>query len=103
MLQLRTQIYLEPGQHATLLREAKRLGLSLAGMIRKLVDEHFSRKANPPGAHERKRAALGLIGLGASGFADISEKTDRYLAQAVYDRLLRDGPSRKRRPPRKTG
>lgn len=84
MQHLRTQIYLDPSQHAALLREARRLGLSLAAMIRRLVDEHFTRRRDAePAAQGRRTAALSLIGLGSSGLADVSERTDRYLAEAI--------------------
>ncbi len=80
----RTQIYLDPSQHAALLQEARRLSISLAGLIRKLVDEHFSHKRNAaPDAESRRSAALSLIGLGSSGFQDVSVNKDRYLAEAV--------------------
>ena len=58
-MQQRTQIYLEPSQHAALLKEARRLGLSLAGMIRKLVEDHVIGKGDDSSAaQERGKAAL---------------------------------------------
>ena len=32
----------------------------------------------------------GLIGLGASGLDDVSEKTDEYLGKAIYQEMVRD-------------
>lgn len=97
MAQARTQIYLEPEQHAALLKEARALGVSLAGIIRELVDEHLGRRARAPGAQERRKASLALIGLGASGTADVSENVDRYLAEGLYAEIARDRPVRARR------
>ncbi len=94
-MQQRTQIYLEPSQHAALLKEARRLGLSLAGMIRKLVEEHVLGKGKDvPSAQDRRKAALSLIGLGRSGLVDVSENTDEYLGRAIFQDKVRE-----RRPP----
>lgn len=105
MLQLRTQIYLEPAQHAALLKEARRRGISLAGVIRELVDEHLlARDERAPGAEERREAALGLIGLGRSGLSDVSARADHYLSEAIHERIKerpkahRPGRRRARRP-----
>lgn len=104
MLQQRTQIYLEPRQHAILIEEARRLGLSLAGVIRRIVDEHFARKEGSAQDFEgRKKAALSLIGLGASGLSDVSAKPDEYLAGAILGEVVSEagpgyrGKGRKRR------
>lgn len=91
---LRTQIYLEPVQHAALLRGARRLGLSLAGMIRKLVEDHVLKKEGGTlCAQERKKAALSLIDLGKSGLADVSAKADEYLGQAIYEEMVGEKPA----------
>ena len=90
-MQLRTQIYLEPSQHAALIRESRRLGLSLAGMIRKLVEDHVLRKqASSPSKMDKKKAALSLIALGKSGFSDVSENPDAHLAKAIYAAIVSD-------------
>lgn len=102
MLQLRTQIYLEPTQHAALLREARDRGLSLAGVIRKLVDEHFLRQREKvPGLEDRKKAALSLIGLGRSGLGDVSEKADIYLGDAIYGAKVHERRAAYKNIPRK--
>lgn len=90
-MQLRTQIYLQPAQHAALIQEARRQGLSLAGMIRKLVEDHVLKKgAGMISAQERKKAALSLVSLGRSGFSDVSEKPDEHLGQAIYEEVVRE-------------
>lgn len=90
-MQLRTQIYLKPFQHAALLKEARRLGLSLAGLIRKLADDHVLKRGEGElSAQERKKAALSLVGLGRSGFTDVSQRTDAYLGHAIYEEMVRE-------------
>lgn len=98
-MQQRTQIYLEPAQHAALVKEARRLGLSLAGMIRKLVEEHVL-NAGPqaPSAGDRTKAALALIGLGASGLRDVSENTDEHVGRAIYEDAVKEKLPRYGRP-----
>lgn len=98
----RTQIYLVPSQHAALLDEARKLGISLAALIRKLVDEHFARpREDSSTPQSRRAAALSLIGLGSSGTRDVSENVDRYLAEAIYADKVKErrGGYRKRRRP----
>ena len=98
----RTQIYLDPSQHAALVLEARKRGLSLAGIIRSLVEDHFQRnRMGSPGAQERKQAALSLVGLGKSGHTDISERADRYLAAAIHEGLMRERRSAYRRASRR--
>lgn len=100
MLQQRTQIYLEPSQHAALLKEARRLGISLAAVIRSLVNEHLLKpRADAPSHAQRIDAALSLIGLGAGGAADVSENVDKYSSKAIEEEVLRDrrAPHRKAR------
>lgn len=101
MLQQRTQIYLEPSQHAALLKEARRLGLSLAAVVRKLVDEHFRAERATPSAAERRKSALALIGLGESKLTDVSENTDEHLGEAIYQELVRDRPPVRKKRSRK--
>jgi hypothetical protein len=45
----------------------------LAGVIRKLVDAHFSKRSKSASNDQRVKAALSIIGLGSSGFHDVSE------------------------------
>lgn len=99
----RTQVYLVPSQHAALLEEARKLGVSLAGLIRKLVDEHFARRREDSSTPESRRAAaFSIIGLGNSGPRDVSENVDRYLAEAIYDDVVKErrGGYKKRRRPK---
>ncbi|SHJ27859.1 CopG family transcriptional regulator [Desulfofundulus thermosubterraneus] len=76
----RTQIYLHPDQHRALLNEARRKGISLAELIRQIVSEHLERRG---GRKAPKEAFLRIIGMGASGRNDVSERHDYYLAEAL--------------------
>ena len=79
---VRTQIYLEPRQHGHLKEEAHRRGLSLAELLRRLVDEGLS--------EERLAGDLTpLMGLGASAGGDVSSQKDEWLARAVEADLNR--------------
>jgi hypothetical protein len=100
-MQVRTQIYLDPTQHAALLKESRRLRISLAGVIRKLVEDHILKKSVVSSADQRRKAALDLIGLGESGFSDVSQKTDEYLAGAIAEDRLNERPARYRHRRRK--
>ncbi|MDI6631694.1 MAG: CopG family transcriptional regulator [Bacillota bacterium] len=77
----RTQIYLYPEQHRALLDEAAKKGVSLAKLIRQIVTEHLNRQARP--AATTKETYLRIVGIGASGKADISERHDHYLAEVL--------------------
>ena len=73
---VRTQIYLEPRQHGRLKEEAHRQGLSLAELLRRLVDEGLSEE-------RLARDLTPLIGLGASTGGDVSRQKDEWLARAL--------------------
>ncbi|MGB9663274.1 MAG: CopG family transcriptional regulator [Moorellaceae bacterium] len=77
----RTQIYLHPEQHQALLNEAAQKGVSLAELVRQIVEEHLERRVKPPGTP--KEVYLRIVGIGASGKTDISERHDHYLAEAL--------------------
>ena len=73
---VRTQIYLEPQQHQYLKDEAHRRGMSLAKLLRQLVDDAV-------GTPHRGGDLTGLIGLGRSRGGDIGSHKDEYIAQAI--------------------
>lgn len=77
-------IYFEPNQLRALKARAHQLGISVAELVRRLVGEQLERGTltEPPAAEVYRR----LVGLGASGLEDISERHDAYLGAA----LLRD-------------
>lgn len=78
-MRVRTQIYLDPEQHVALLEKARRLNVSLAELIRQLVDRYLKTEQQELPTRED---LMGLVGLGASGRRDIAEKHDQYLAEA---------------------
>jgi predicted DNA-binding ribbon-helix-helix protein len=86
----RTQIRLSQDHYLALLQAARRDGLSMSGLVRKLVDQQLR------GATEKrnlsKDAIMAFVGLGASGRSDISERHDEALAEffrsdAALDRV----------------
>jgi predicted DNA-binding ribbon-helix-helix protein len=76
MTYVRTQIYLEPEQHLRLKAEAHRRSVSIAELIRKVLDEAFGRE-------ERPGDLTALIGIGTSEGGDVSTQKDRWVAEAI--------------------
>ena len=76
---MRTQIALEPEQHAIVKRKAADLGISMAEYIRRLVERDL-RQAGP-------RADISdIFGLGDSGGSDIAVDRKRATAEAIAAR-----------------
>ena len=76
---MRTQIALEPEQHALVKRKAADLGVSMAEYIRRLVERDL-RQAGP-------RADISdIFGLGDSGGSDIAVDRKRASAEAIAAR-----------------
>jgi len=77
----RTQVYLRPEQHADLKEEARRQGISVTELLRRIVDEYLR--------HNRsKDDFMKIVALGRSGKRDISINHDRYLAEAIANEDL---------------
>jgi hypothetical protein len=70
----RTQISLEPDQHRLLGEEARRRGLSLAALIRTLVDQHLARAEPPP-----EDPLEALVGIGKGGGDPFGREHNRHL------------------------
>jgi len=79
---VRTQVYLTPEQHTSLKEEAQKQGVSLAGFLRRVVDEYLH-QAKP------KEEFMKIVALGRSGRRDVSEKHDKYLAEALQSKHVR--------------
>lgn len=80
-MKVRTMVYLEPGQHRALKAEAKRLGISLAELMRRVVSEHLQgQDVLPP---VPKSVYLKIVALGSGGPEDVSERHDYYLGEAL--------------------
>ena len=76
---MRTQIALEPEQHALVKRKAADLGISMAEYIRRLVERDL-RQAGP-------RADISdIFGLGDSGGSDIAVDRKRATAESIAAR-----------------
>jgi hypothetical protein len=75
-------LYLEPEQMQALRETARKRRISLAALLRQLVQEHLDapRHAAPP----RQRVFLKIVGLGASGQKDVSARHDAFLVKALY-------------------
>ena len=74
---VRRQIQLTEQLDATVRREAVERGLSIAALIRELVEESLQRQRAP-----RRTAAERVIGAYSSGRADVAAEHDRHLADA---------------------
>lgn len=80
-MKARTMIYLEPEQLRALKAEARKQGISLAEILRRLVDRHLKERGDgTPAPAETYRK---LVALGSSGRSDVSERHDAYLGQAL--------------------
>ena len=73
---MRTQIALEPEQHAMVKQKAADLGISMAEYIRRVVERDLQRADN--------RADVSVIfGLGRSGGSDIAAEGKDAIADAI--------------------
>ncbi len=79
----KTQIYLESHQHRALLKEAHRKELSLAALLREIVNDYFSKKHTQVPLTPPEELYMSIVGLGHGGDRDVSEQHDRYLAEAT--------------------
>ncbi|HHW39759.1 MAG TPA: CopG family transcriptional regulator [Syntrophomonadaceae bacterium] len=79
----RTQIYLRPEQHRALLEEAGRQGISLAELIRRIVEKHLAQRNITK--EVSRETYLRIVGIGTSGKTDVSERHDDYLTEALDD------------------
>jgi hypothetical protein len=77
----RTQIYLDVEQHQTLVELAARQGISLAELMRRIVDEYLQQREQF--TKPDRGVYFRLVGLGASGRSDVSEHHDRYLGEVL--------------------
>lgn len=70
----RTQILLEDRQYRLLRERARRQGVSMAGLIRAILDRELS---GPPGGQES--GLWEIVGIDEGDASAVSERTDRYL------------------------
>jgi len=79
---VRTQVYLTPEQHTSLKEEARKHGVSLAELLRHVVDEYLHQT-------KPKEEFMKIVALGRSGRRDVSEKHDQYLTEALESKHVR--------------
>ncbi len=76
---LRMQIQFTEEQAAELRRQAKRRGISIAGLVRDAVDRELSRHESHGEAWAR---ALAAVGSGRGDGTNVGERHDEFLAEA---------------------
>ena len=84
---IRTQVYLTEDQHQALRVAARREGISMTELLRRLVDRQLLGKVRA--SDYTKDAAMSLAGLGASGHFDTSERHDDALDEALRGDAVR--------------
>jgi len=77
----RTQVQLTRAQVTTLKTLAARRGVSMAAVIRDVVDDLAERQA-VSGQERRRQRALEAVGRFQSGRRDVSRRHDAHLAEA---------------------
>lgn len=83
---IRTQIQLTERQARELKRIAAKEGVSMAEIIRKVVDAKIAGEVREVPWEERKRRALAVAGKFHSGLKDVARRHDHYLAEAFDKR-----------------
>ncbi len=81
-MKARTMVYLDPEQLEAVRAEAKSRRISIAELIRRLVQEHLERRRMPSSVSPE--AYLKIVALGSSGLEDVSEHHDSYLGRALH-------------------
>lgn len=71
----RTQISLDSNQYERLSQEARRHGMSMAAVIRRLVDEHFAREITADAGDPLDR----LTGIAEGTGEPVAREHNRYL------------------------
>ena len=84
---VRTQVYFSEKQHRALRRAARREGISMTALLRRMVERELLRKFKSP--DYAKEAVMAFADLGRSGRSDISENHDEALAEAFRDETVR--------------
>ncbi|MFP3899991.1 MAG: hypothetical protein ACLFXM_03985 [Acidimicrobiia bacterium] len=77
---MRTQIALNPDQHARVKQKAASLGITMAEYIRRLVDHDLA-------GVEPQASPAAIIGIGRSGGSDIARQGKRAVAGAIANRV----------------
>jgi hypothetical protein len=80
---VRTQVYFNEEQHRALRQAARREGISMTALLRRLVESELLRK--PPKPDYSKEAVMAFIGLGSAEPVDTSERHDEALDEAFRE------------------
>ncbi len=78
---IRTQIQLTEAQSKNLKTLSQKRGISVAGLIRQSIDVYIQTAAEPS-LEEKRRRALSVIGIVASGKTDLGANHNHYLLEA---------------------
>jgi Ribbon-helix-helix protein, copG family len=80
---VRTQVYFSEEQHRALRRAARREGISMTALLRRMVERELVGRGAKPGY--AKDAIMAIVGLGSAEPADTSEQHDEALDEAFRD------------------
>jgi Zn-dependent peptidase ImmA (M78 family) len=80
---VRTQVYFSEEQHRALREAAKREGVSMTALLRRIVERELLGKITKPGYS--KDAIMAFIGLGSAEPGDTSERHDEALDEAFRE------------------
>jgi hypothetical protein len=80
-------VYLDPHQLKALKTRAKSEGISLAELMRRIVNRQLEDQQTLPPVPAATYARM--VALGSSGRSDVSERHDRYLADALQEEHAR--------------
>ena len=80
-------MYLPAGHHRALRREARAKGISLTELVRRLVADHV--EAGGGLGAVAKESVMAFVALGHGGNADVSERHDQALDEALRAGALR--------------
>ncbi len=80
---VRTQVYFSDEQHGALRRAARREGVSMTALLRRMVERELLGRDTRP--DYSKDAIMAIVGLGSAEPADISERHDEVLDEAFRE------------------
>jgi hypothetical protein len=80
-MKVKTMVYLEREQLKALRARARAERISLAELVRRIVDRHLEQPGAPPPVSPDLFARI--VGLGTSGRTDVADRHDDYLAAAL--------------------
>jgi hypothetical protein len=84
---IRTQVYFSEQQHRALRQAARREGISMTALLRRLVERELLGRLKSQ--DYAKDALMAFANLGRSGRSNVSENHDEALAEAFRDGTLR--------------